>query len=162
MNFAFYISGKSARLYKFLKSASETSIQRIKVVVSDKKIPAPLCELLDGYSIRRIDMDHQALGATHGERNLTFSNILLDALVRYDVQYLFSFGEHLLTGALLKKYQWRLINFHPSILPMYPGVGAIDRAVEHGNTLLVGNTAHFIDESADGGPIIMQSVIPEE
>lgn len=41
---------------------------------------------------------------------------------------------------------------------MFPGCKAIDQAVAHGNVLLVGITAHFMDEGVDTGPIIMQSV----
>ena len=43
---------------------------------------------------------------------------------------------------------------------MYKGLNAIDQAVSNGNTFLLGNTAHFIDEGVDTGKIIMQSVIP--
>lgn len=160
MNYGFYISGNSTRLYKFLNSTSRETIDSIKIVVSDKNIPVSLCKLLDVFSIEYINVDHKSLGMNKQERNLKFSNILLDCLKVYEVDYLFSFGEHLLSGELLEKYKWHLINFHPSILPMYSGIGAIDQAVEHGNTLLVGITAHFIDEGTDTGPIIMQSVIP--
>lgn len=45
---------------------------------------------------------------------------------------------------------------------MFPGLNAIDQAVNHKNVLLVGNTAHFVDEGMDTGPIIMQSVVPLE
>ena len=51
-----------------------------------------------------------------------------------------------------------MINFHPSILPHFPGINSIDRALA-GKVNLLGNTAHFIDEGVDTGPIIMQSVI---
>ena len=54
-----------------------------------------------------------------------------------------------------------MINFHPSILPLYPGFNAIDRALKDGMQIL-GNTAHFIDESIDGGPIIMQNIVSNQ
>ena len=56
------------------------------------------------------------------------------------------------------EYKNKLINFHPSILPHFPGINSIDRALA-GKVNLLGNTAHFIDEGVDTGPIIMQSVI---
>ena len=52
----------------------------------------------------------------------------------------------------------RIINFHPSILPMYPGEKSIDQATKN-DAFLLGNTAHFIDRGVDTGPIIMQSII---
>ena len=53
----------------------------------------------------------------------------------------------------------RIINFHPSLLPSFPGVKAVDQALAYG-TLVLGNTTHFIDEGVDTGPIIMQSILP--
>lgn len=160
MNYGFYISGQSARLYKFLNTTNRKNIELVKVVVSDKKIPIHLSKLLDDLSIKYFEVDHKALGINNQERNLKFSDILLEHLDKYKVDYMISLGEHLLTGDLLIKYQWHLINFHPALLPMYPGQAAIDQAVAHGNTLLAGNTAHFIDAGTDTGPVIMQSVIP--
>ena len=160
MNYGFYISGQSTRLYKFLNAIGRETINSIKIVVSDENIPIPLCQLLDNLSIQHAAIEHKALGSNNQERNIKFSNLLLQYLDEYKIDYLFCFGNHLLAGELLKKYQWHLINFHPSLLPMYPGNRAIDQAVAHGNTLLVGNTAHFIDEGTDTGPVIMQSVIP--
>ena len=100
------------------------------------------------------------LGENNKERSLKFSDYVLKELLSYDIDYCFSFGSHLLVGELLEKFKYRIINFHPSVLPMFPGLKSIDQAVLHNNTLLVGNTAHFIDSGVDTGPIIMQSVIP--
>ena len=46
---------------------------------------------------------------------------MLELFEEYNIDYMFSFGSHILSGELLKKYENRLINFHPSILPMFPG-----------------------------------------
>jgi len=78
-----------------------------------------------------------------------------------EVDYCFSFGNHILKGDILKEYKNKIINFHPSLLPSYPGRNAIDRAIED-NAPILGNTAHFIDEGIDTGPIILQSVISSE
>lgn len=94
------------------------------------------------------------------KKNRLISDFILEKLTEYDIDYCFSFGSHILSGELLKSYENKLINFHPAILPMFPGRKSIDQAEEHGNILLVGNTAHFIDSGMDTGPIIMQSVIP--
>ena len=55
-------------------------------------------------------------------------------------------------------YKNKIINFHPSVLPMFPGVKSIDQALD-ANCFLLGNTAHFIDEGTDTGPVIMQSTL---
>jgi len=55
-------------------------------------------------------------------------------------------------------YKWKIINFHPILLPSFAGLNAIDQALES-SALIMGNTAHFIDKGIDAGPIIMQNII---
>lgn len=161
MRYAFYITGTSGRLTKFLNQSNVDIIKQIKIVIADKSIPEELEALLTSNDVNYVFIDYSSLsGINNKEKNLQLSNKMLELLDANRIDYMFSFGGHILSGQLLDKYRNRLINFHPAILPMYPGVRSIDQAVNHGNTLLVGNTAHFIDEGLDSGMIIMQSVTP--
>lgn len=159
MNIGFYISGNSTRLRKFLVQAKEDVIKQIKVVVSDDPVSNEMRLVLMEYGIKAVEYKYQEIpGNSYKEKNAYFSDRLLFELNKQDIDYCISFGEHILSGKLLKEYMYRIINFHPSILPMFPGCRAIDQAMDHGNVLLAGNTAHFIDEGVDTGLIIMQSV----
>ena len=159
MNFAFYISGNSTRLKKFLEQADNNIVNQIKVVVSDGAIPSDMCCVLGKYRIEVVEYRYENIpGNSNKEKNTYFSDKLLEELDRYNISYCISLGSHILSGEVLNNYMYRLINLHPSILPMFPGCKAIDQAVAHGNVLLVGITAHFMDEGVDTGPIIMQSV----
>ena len=53
----------------------------------------------------------------------------------------------------------RILNIHPSLLPSFPGLAAQRQALVHG-VKVSGCTVHFVDESLDGGPIIMQRTVP--
>ena len=161
MNFAFYISGNSTRLKQFLNESKAELIKDIKLVVSDGKMTEQqkLCLIQHEISYKIVDYSSIA-GNDRKEKNRILSDEILKYLKENDIDYCFSFGSHILSGDLLTEYKWKLINFHPSILPMYPGQNAIDQAIAHGNTFLVGNTVHFINEGIDTGNIIMQSVIP--
>ncbi len=64
-----------------------------------------------------------------------------------------------LTPEFLKKFQRRVINIHPALLPAFPGVHAQKQAFEHG-VKLAGCTVHFVDEGVDSGPIIAQCAVP--
>ena len=157
----FYISGKSGRLKKFIEQADRTICESIKIVISEYNIESGLREVLEKKDIAYKVFDYKMLGSTNSERNSELSAILLRELSENKIDYCFSFGSHILSGKLLVEYCNRIINFHPSLLPMYPGMNAVDKAVNDSRSLLlVGNTAHFIDEGVDSGPIIMQSVIP--
>ena len=159
MNFGFYISGNSARLSKFLDQAEGNIIKQIKVVVSDSPISVEMNQVLRKYEIEVAEYRYKEFpGNSNKEKSAYFSDRLLFELNKWGIDYCISFGEHILSGKLLQEFMYRIINFHPSILPMFPGCKAVDQAVAHGNVLLAGNTAHFIDEGVDTGPVIMQSV----
>ncbi len=161
MKFAFYISGRSERLLKFLECASVDHLACISIVISEYKIQSELAQKLASVGIEQVVIEYDLLkGKSNQEKNIELSDAMLVALKARGVDYCFSFGRHLLAGRLLEEYKNRIINFHPALLPLFPGNNAIDQAVECGNVFLVGNTAHFIDEGMDTGMVIMQSVIP--
>ena len=64
----------------------------------------------------------------------------------------------LLGSEFIARFRGRIINVHPSLLPAFPGVHAIEQALAHG-VKLIGVTVHFVDEGVDSGPIILQEAI---
>ena len=61
----------------------------------------------------------------------------------------------LLTPEFIRAYEGRLINVHPALLPAFPGVRAIEKALEYG-VKVGGVTSHFVDEGVDTGPVLLQ------
>ena len=61
----------------------------------------------------------------------------------------------LLGPELVRRLHGRVVNIHPSLLPAFPGVRAIEQALEYG-VRLMGVTVHFVDEGVDSGPILLQ------
>jgi phosphoribosylglycinamide formyltransferase-1 len=64
----------------------------------------------------------------------------------------------LLSPAFLAAFPQRVINVHPALLPAFPGLHAIEQALEYG-VKVFGVTVHFVDEGVDTGPIIAQRAI---
>lgn len=64
----------------------------------------------------------------------------------------------LLGAEFVRSFPGRIVNVHPSLLPAFPGVGAIERAVEHG-VRVTGVTVHYVDEHLDNGPIVFQEAL---
>jgi phosphoribosylglycinamide formyltransferase-1 len=60
-----------------------------------------------------------------------------------------------LSPEFIRRFEGRIINVHPSLLPAFRGIRAIERALEHG-VRVMGVTVHFVDEGVDSGPIILQ------
>lgn len=161
MKFAFYVSRNAGRLYKFLQQASIIEKRQIVLVVSEDRLSPALVEILEKNNIKYHMFEYENLGGnSNHEKNIELSNLMLRAFEENAIDYCFCFGRHILGGQLLERYHNRIINFHPAILPMFPGNRAIDQAVASNSVFLIGNTAHFINEEVDSGPIIMQSVIP--
>jgi len=64
----------------------------------------------------------------------------------------------LLDPAFVRRFEGRILNVHPSLLPAFPGVRAIEQALEYG-VRVTGVTVHFVDEGVDTGPILLQEAI---
>ena len=79
-----------------------------------------------------------------------------DWLEARDVELVVLAGFMELLGAgFIRRFSGRIVNVHPSLLPAFPGVRAIEQAVEYG-VKLMGVTVHFVDEGVDSGAIILQ------
>ncbi|MEO8347201.1 MAG: phosphoribosylglycinamide formyltransferase [Betaproteobacteria bacterium] len=64
-----------------------------------------------------------------------------------------------LGAALVTRYAGRLMNVHPSLLPLYPGLHTHRRALADG-ARIHGCTVHFVTPEVDGGPIVAQAAVP--
>ncbi len=61
----------------------------------------------------------------------------------------------ILGGPFIRRLEGRIVNVHPSLLPAFPGVRAIEQALDYG-VQVMGVTVHFVDEGVDSGPVILQ------
>ena len=76
---------------------------------------------------------------------------------RVDLLVLAGFME-ILGSEFIRRFEGKIINVHPSLLPAFPGVQAIEKALEHG-VKVTGVTVHFVDEGVDSGPIVLQEAL---
>ena len=65
----------------------------------------------------------------------------------------------LLSPFFIRKFEQRILNVHPSLLPAFPGLNAQKQALDYG-VKFTGCTVHFVDEELDHGAIIKQAVVP--
>jgi phosphoribosylglycinamide formyltransferase 1 len=64
----------------------------------------------------------------------------------------------LLAPGFLARFPDAVLNVHPALLPAFPGLGAVERAVAHG-VKVFGVTVHLVDEGMDTGPIVLQRAV---
>jgi phosphoribosylglycinamide formyltransferase-1 len=65
----------------------------------------------------------------------------------------------LLSAEFINEFRGRILNIHPSLLPAFPGLHPHKEALDAG-VASSGCTVHFVDETLDGGPIIVQRTVP--
>ncbi len=97
-------------------------------------------------------------------RNFTtrqaYDNALLELIAPYDPELIVLAGfMRILTSNFVARYQGRMLNIHPSLLPKYPGLNTHARVLAAGDTVH-GASVHFVTEMLDGGPIIIQAEVP--
>ena len=67
----------------------------------------------------------------------------------------------ILTQSFVSQFAGRLLNIHPSFLPLYPGLNTHQRALDNGDTH-AGATVHYVTGELDGGPSVIQARVPIE
>lgn len=153
--FAFYVSGRATRLQMFYKTYAQKDYSPHLVVYDggDEHTFLALKELFkesEVLSFKRI------AEINRNRERMLFGDFLLAALQRNSIDFTFCFGSQILSSSVVDAYPKRIINFHPSLLPKYPGLNSLDKALSASEKIL-GNTAHFIDNGVDTGEIILQS-----
>lgn len=89
-----------------------------------------------------------------------FDRALAEAIDRFSPRLVALAGfMRVLTPAFVQRYQGRLLNIHPSLLPAFPGLDTHARALAAG-VKVHGCTVHFVTDELDAGPIVIQAALP--
>ena len=95
---------------------------------------------------------------TYGGRDAR-DTAMADWLEQRDVQLVVLAGwMELLGSAFVRRFAGRVINVHPSLLPAFPGLHSIEKAIRYG-VKATGVTVHFVDEGVDSGAIVLQETL---
>ena len=85
---------------------------------------------------------------------------IVQTLHQHDVEWLIMAGwMRLVTQVLIDAFPQKIINIHPSLLPSFKGVRAIEQAIE-AQVKITGCTVHLVSLEMDSGKIIMQAAVP--
>lgn len=152
---AVLISGRGSNMAALIEAAGDPHYPAAIVgVISDRADARGLnAAAAHGIEARAITKDEHPTKAALDEA--------LDAeLTRLDADIVCLAGYmRLLTPAFTEKWAGRLINIHPSLLPLFKGLDTHARALESGMRIH-GCTVHFVTAQMDDGPIIAQAAVP--
>lgn len=149
------LSGTGSNLQALIDSTrTGDSPVRIRAVISNRA---------DAYGLQRardagIDtavLDHKAFDGREA-----FDAALVELIDGFAPQLVVLAGfMRILSAGFVRHYHGRLLNIHPSLLPKYKGLHTHQRALEAGDAEH-GCSVHFVTEELDGGPLVVQAVIP--
>ena len=100
------------------------------------------------------------LGITHTQISSKQEDTIIDIMKAWKVDLIVLAGwMRIVTPKLINAFPNRIINLHPSMLPKYKGLHAIERALDSGDKM-TGVSVHYVNEELDGGEVILQSEVP--
>lgn len=148
---AVFASGAGSNFEAICSAAERGEIPaEVALMVCDKP-SAKVCE-----RARKHNVPSFVFSAKDFQSKTEYEQRIVEQCQRAGVELVCLAGYMRLVGkTLLDAYRGRIINLHPSLLPLYKGARAIEQAFENGDTRY-GATIHYVDESLDGGEIIAQ------
>jgi len=149
------LSGRGTNLGALLSAMREGTLGGTIIRVISNRPEAPAIDLARAAGVATTVVDHREF-ATRDAFDLALGEAI-DA-ERTDLVVLAGFMR-VLGEAFVRRYAGRLINVHPSLLPLYPGLHTHRRALEEG-ARVHGCTVHFVTPEVDVGPIIAQAAVP--
>jgi phosphoribosylglycinamide formyltransferase-1 len=153
-NIVVLISGSGSNLQALIDSTQAGNPARIAAVISNRA---------DAYGLQRAQdagIATQVLDHKQFDGREAFDAALVEAIDAFNPQLVVLAGfMRILTPTFVRHYAGRLLNIHPSLLPKYKGLHTHQRALEAGDNEH-GCSVHFVTEELDGGPLVVQAVIP--
>jgi len=149
------ISGRGSNMQSIVKACESGAIDASVTAVISNRPDAPGLDFAKQHDIDAIVCDHTRF--THRDE---FDAELGRRIESADPDWIVLAGFIRILGTeLVSRYEGRMINIHPSLLPKYPGLNTHERALSAGDTEH-GATVHFVTPELDAGPVISQVKVP--
>ena len=151
------LSGRGSNFQSLLNASLTGELSgSIDLVISNRPQAGGLA-IANNANIDTALIDHQAY-ATRDAFDADLAGVI-DS-VTPDLIVLAGFMR-ILTQSFVSQFAGRLLNIHPSLLPLYPGLNTHQRALDNGDTH-AGATVHYVTGELDGGPSVIQAKVPIE
>jgi phosphoribosylglycinamide formyltransferase-1 len=149
-----------------LASGRGSNFQAVIDAIQEGKIPATCVALITdnpkAYAIERAEkakVPVTVIDYTSFPSREMYERALLSAMQQANADLFVLAGYMRIVGPdIIRSFPEKMVNIHPAILPGFNGLHAQRQAVNYG-VKVSGCTVHFVDESLDGGPIILQRCV---
>jgi phosphoribosylglycinamide formyltransferase-1 len=160
INLGILISGRGSNMNAILSAIQRHIIKNVKPsIVISNKMNAPGLRI----ALERFKVPVKVI-LSNGLKGWDYDRQIASVLCEYGVTptsglICLAGFMHIVSPEFVKRYNMRIMNIHPSLLPTFPGLHAQKQAIEYG-VKVSGCTVHFVDEGVDSGPIIAQKAVP--
>ncbi len=163
MNIAVFVSGGGTNLQALIDAESRGEIK-------NGKITFVLASNSNAYAIERAKkagIETAVVSRKDYSSKEEYDKAILSVIKNKNIDLIVLAGFLSILGEeLVSKYRNRIINIHPSLIPLFCGDGfygkKVHTAVLESGVKVTGATAHFVNEITDGGAIILQKAVPVE
>ena len=163
LNIAVFVSGGGTNLQAIIDAQDRGEIK-------NGKITFVLASNENAYALERAKkagIDTAVVSRKQYESKADYDKAVLKTLDGRDIDLIVLAGFLSILGEeLVSKYNNRIINVHPSLIPLFCGDGfygkKVHKAVLDSGMKVTGATVHFVNEITDGGAIILQKAVPIE
>ncbi|MDX2270459.1 MAG: phosphoribosylglycinamide formyltransferase [Cyanobacteriota bacterium] len=150
-----------------LASGSGTNFEAVAQAINEQKLMAEIAVMItnnpqakvieraEGRGIPWILLDHR-----HFPEREMLDQAIVEVCRSHAVDWIIMAGwMRRVTSVLIDAFPQKILNIHPSLLPSFPGIRAIEQALAYG-VKITGCTVHFVTLEVDQGPIIAQAAVP--
>jgi phosphoribosylglycinamide formyltransferase-1 len=149
------ISGRGSNMEAVVRACAAEGWDATVAAVISNRADAGGLDFAAAQGIATAVVDHRAFADREA-----FDAALAQAVDAHAPDLLLLAGfMRILTAGFVQRYEGRMLNVHPSLLPAFPGLHTHRRAIEAG-CKLAGATVHFVTAELDHGPIVAQAVVP--
>ncbi len=149
------ISGRGSNMEAIVRAAEkEAWPAKIAAVISNRPDAGGL-DFARSHGIQTAVLDHRAF-----KDRASFDAELVNLIDSFNPDLVVLAGfMRILTGDFVRHYTGKLLNIHPSLLPLFPGLHTHEQALAAGVSEH-GATVHFVTEALDHGPMVIQAKVP--
>lgn len=163
LNIAVFVSGGGTNLQALIDAQSRGELQ-------NGKITFVLASNSGAYALKRAEkagIESAVVSRKEYDSKEAYDIAVLKELENRNIDLIVLAGFLSILGSeLVERYRNKIINIHPSLIPLFCGDGfyglKVHQAVLASGMKVTGATAHFVNEITDGGAIILQKAVPIE
>lgn len=155
LKLAVLASGKGSNLAAIAEAIHDGRLQATIQVVIYNNPDAGVADQAQHYDLPAVLLNHRLYDSREA-----LDVDIIKTVKAHDADWVIMAGwMRRVTAVLVQAFHQRMLNIHPSLLPSFPGIRAVEQALAAG-VKVTGCTVHFVEVAIDSGPVVMQAVVP--